>query len=106
MGDIEKNEIIFSTKDTNEVLRLCGNGDIFVQGRLAENDKEVVEGMREFLKQNKKYLEIAEQQVKEIKEIDFAYSCNCEKDHGTIVVINGRKACCGCGRLKKSSNET
>jgi len=28
------------------VLKLCMNGDIFVNGRLAENDKEVVECMR------------------------------------------------------------
>ncbi len=33
-----------------EILKICGNGDIFVKGRLAENDKEVVDALREFLK--------------------------------------------------------
>jgi hypothetical protein len=32
-----------------EVLRLDANGDIFVNGRLAANDLEVVEAMRFFL---------------------------------------------------------
>lgn len=30
-------------------LRLCPNGDIFVNGRLAANDTEVVEALRAFL---------------------------------------------------------
>lgn len=29
-----------------EMLRLCPNGDIFVKGKLVENDKDVVDGMR------------------------------------------------------------
>jgi hypothetical protein len=33
-----------------EILKLCENGDIFVKGKLAENDKEVVNALREFLK--------------------------------------------------------
>ena len=33
-----------------EILKLCENGDIFVKGRLAENDKEVVDALKEFLK--------------------------------------------------------
>lgn len=32
-----------------EVLRFEPNGDIYVRGKLTENDKEVVEGLREFL---------------------------------------------------------
>lgn len=32
-----------------EMIRLEPNGDIFVKGKLVENDKEVVEGLREFL---------------------------------------------------------
>lgn len=31
------------------VLKLCENGDIYVKGKLVENDKEVVEGMRMLL---------------------------------------------------------
>ena len=33
---------------SKELLRLCENGDIYVNGRLAENDKEVVDAFREF----------------------------------------------------------
>jgi hypothetical protein len=33
-----------------EILKLCENGDIFVKGKLAENDKEVVDALREFIK--------------------------------------------------------
>lgn len=47
----EQNTIFFmQDKGTNEILKLCENGDIFVKGRLAENDKEVVDALREFLK--------------------------------------------------------
>lgn len=48
----EQNTIFFITKDnTNkEILKVCENGDIFVNGKLAENDKEVVEALRQFLK--------------------------------------------------------
>lgn len=34
-----------------DMLVLKENGDIFVKGRLVENDKEVVEGFKEWLKQ-------------------------------------------------------
>ena len=34
----------------NEILKLCTNGDIFVKGKLIENDIEVVDALREFLK--------------------------------------------------------
>ncbi|SDC22461.1 hypothetical protein SAMN04487767_101519 [Bacillus wiedmannii] len=36
------------------ILELKLNGDILVKGRLIENDKEVVDGMRELLGLNKK----------------------------------------------------
>ena len=45
----QENNIIFFLQE-NEILKLCENGDIFVKGRLAENDKEVVDALREFLK--------------------------------------------------------
>ncbi len=35
--------------DGTPILELKENGDIFVKGRLVENDKEVVDAMREFL---------------------------------------------------------
>jgi hypothetical protein len=53
LSPLEAGEIIFSVHGKDgpvEVLRFKDNGDIFVQGRLAENDKEVVEGIRIFLK--------------------------------------------------------
>lgn len=48
--DLPKNTIFFSVdKNQNEILKLCPNGDIFVKGRLAENDKEVVDALKEWL---------------------------------------------------------
>lgn len=35
---------------TREMIRLCPNGDIYVRGSIVENDKEVVEGLRQMLK--------------------------------------------------------
>ena len=45
----EENNIVFFASGTEEIIKLCENGDIFVKGKLIENDKEVVEAMREFL---------------------------------------------------------
>ena len=45
-----KNEIVMSIHD-KEIVRLAENGDIFINGHLAENDLEVVDGFRTFLKQ-------------------------------------------------------
>jgi hypothetical protein len=52
INKMEKNTIFFSQVDTSnrEILKLCENGDIFVKGKLAENDKEVVDALREFLR--------------------------------------------------------
>jgi hypothetical protein len=44
-GDILSGNIVFG----DEVLVLHKNGDIYVHGRLIENDKEVVQAMRDFL---------------------------------------------------------
>ena len=48
----EQNTILFLQVDesSQEILKLCENGDIFVKGKLAENDKEIVDALREFLK--------------------------------------------------------
>ena len=47
----EQNTIRFVQDNAErEILKLCENGDIFVKGKLAENDKEVVDTLREFLK--------------------------------------------------------
>jgi hypothetical protein len=49
-SDIEPNTITFHTgNETEPILKLCQNGDIFIKGKLVENDLEVVEGMRKFL---------------------------------------------------------
>ncbi|MEK0220880.1 MULTISPECIES: hypothetical protein [Bacillus] len=36
-----------------EIISLKGNGDIYVKGELVENNKEVVDGLKEFLKVSK-----------------------------------------------------
>lgn len=46
----EQNVVFLKNNGTKELLRFCENGDIFVNGKLVENDKEVVDGLREFLK--------------------------------------------------------
>lgn len=46
--------IVFSNKRVDpplEIMRFMENGDIFVHGRLAENDKEVVQGIRSMFKE-------------------------------------------------------
>lgn len=48
----EPHSIVFFTNNNRSetpILELKGNGDIFVKGKLVENDKEVVNAMREFL---------------------------------------------------------
>ncbi len=42
--------IQFNASNAEPIIKLCDNGDIYIKGRLAENDKEVVDAMREFLK--------------------------------------------------------
>lgn len=46
---MDDSAIKFNLKDGTEVLKFCMNGDIFVKGKLIENDQEVVDGIREFL---------------------------------------------------------
>ncbi|MGX5632427.1 hypothetical protein [Bacillus thuringiensis] len=41
--------IVFKVGE-QEIVSLKNNGDIFVKGKLIENDKEIVEGLKEFLK--------------------------------------------------------
>jgi hypothetical protein len=46
-----RNDFTFiCANENNEILRLCENGDILIRGILCENDKEVVDAMREFLR--------------------------------------------------------
>jgi len=45
--------LTLTDKENDEILRFENNGDIYVHGSVIENDKQVVEGFREFLnKQN------------------------------------------------------
>ncbi|AFQ18175.1 hypothetical protein P9Y62_30255 [Bacillus thuringiensis] len=47
--DTSHDSIIFKVGE-KEMVSLKSNGDIFVKGKLVENDKEVVDGLREFLR--------------------------------------------------------
>lgn len=48
--DVPSDTVFFMKSEKNdEILRLCSNGDILVKGKFIENDKEVVDAMREFL---------------------------------------------------------
>lgn len=49
MADQEPTSFNFNDKDNNPILTLMANGDILVKGKFVENDKEVVDGLREFL---------------------------------------------------------
>ena len=49
-GEILEGDIVFNTSQKKEILKLASNGDIFVKGKLIENDKEVVDALREFIK--------------------------------------------------------
>lgn len=48
---LNEGSIVFSNTDENKppILELRKDGDILVHGRLVENDKQVVDGLREFL---------------------------------------------------------
>ena len=50
-SDVEPNVIEFKVGEFIEtpIITLRGNGDIFVKGKLIENDLELVDGLREFL---------------------------------------------------------
>lgn len=50
----QPNQITFLVNE-KEMLRLDGDGNIYVNGRLAENDKEVVQAMRSFLEHVQKH---------------------------------------------------
>lgn len=48
---ITEGSIIFSNSDENKppILELRKNGDILVHGKTIDNDKQIVDGLREFL---------------------------------------------------------
>lgn len=49
-GDSGAGAITFTTIGDGEVLKLDSDGNIYVHGRLAENDKAAVDALREFLR--------------------------------------------------------
>ncbi|KAB2423899.1 MULTISPECIES: hypothetical protein [Bacillus] len=51
--DTSHDSIIFRVGE-HEMVSLKSNGDIYVKGKLVENDKEVVDGMRELLMLSRK----------------------------------------------------
>ena len=54
--DLDPGEITFDINEGKKnVLRLKANGDIYVWGRLADNDKQIVDGLRDWLKENGSY---------------------------------------------------
>ena len=49
-SNVEPNTITFQKNgESTPIIELKSNGDIYVKGNLIENDKEVVDAMREFL---------------------------------------------------------
>lgn len=47
---LDQSTIFFQNDNSGKaILKLCSNGDIFVKDRYVENDKEVVDALREFL---------------------------------------------------------
>lgn len=53
--ELEPNTITFKIEN-EPIIKLCTNGDIFVKSKLIENDKELVDGMREFLLKANSYI--------------------------------------------------
>ena len=49
----KEQSIIFNVSNCDEILKLEANGDILVKGKLIENDKQVVDALREFIKVTK-----------------------------------------------------
>ena len=49
-SNVEPNTITFqNNEESTPIIELKSNGDIYVKGNLIENDKELVDAMREFL---------------------------------------------------------
>lgn len=48
-------DISFVVGDYGEVVKLNGNGDIYVKGNLVTNDIEVINGLKEFLSMSERY---------------------------------------------------
>jgi hypothetical protein len=70
----EQNVVFLKNNGTKELLKLCENGEIFVNGKLVENDKEVVDGLREFLKGQQTFNKMEKQTALDflLTELDIA----------------------------------
>lgn len=51
--EIKLSNKIYFCCGNKEMVRLEPNGDIYVKGKLVKNDKDVVEGLRDFLRGHK-----------------------------------------------------
>jgi hypothetical protein len=58
--DIEDTSIVFRVSE-NELLKLAGNGDIYVKGKMIENDKQVVDALRELIQSSNKMNQIEQE---------------------------------------------
>lgn len=54
-NNMDVGDMSFVVNGYGEVIKIKGNGDIFVKGNLTTNDIEVVEGFREFFGMSKAY---------------------------------------------------
>ena len=52
-SDIKGNTITIGLDNPIPLMELRNNGDIFIKGKLNENDKEIVDSLRQFLKNQK-----------------------------------------------------
>jgi hypothetical protein len=67
-AESENTGISFCTNNIKEpILELCGNGDIKVNGKLVENDKEVVDGMRKWIAESHSYQDFSALQDEKLK---------------------------------------
>lgn len=72
------NKITFICGD-KEMLRLEADGNIFVKGVIAENNKDVVEGMIDFIRGRRMEYMLSERDVKVIKSSLKAHIRQCEE---------------------------
>lgn len=89
-GEVGNRDTVFFMKEngaSKEIVKLCENGDIFIKGNLAENDKQVVDAFREFLKGVGLLREQAQKQ-KEHEEIIKKIITYIEEEAEVLIPVN------------------
>jgi len=86
---VPSGSIRFYAEASEEILRLEADGDIYVRGKLVENDKEVVEGLRVFLETPTARVAILSRQIVTLavwvtKEFDMGHLENAERGRANI----------------------